>query len=388
MSYRKRNGKWSYRYRVLDPKTGKWKQKETRGFATKKEALSESVRIQAELEKGIYIEEKKITFDEFAEKWIDIYAASGAKESTVDLRRRSLKIASNYFGKLKMKDITKLMYQDTLNELKKKGYKRRSIAIFHEALPMLFSKAVELEVIKTDPTIGASVPEFKHTVEELEEDAEIPKYLEKEELKALLSTLETHSTFREYALIMTLAYTGIRIGELCALKWKDFNREEKYISITKTIYIAKGGIKNYKLTTPKTKTSKRKVTISESVIETLDKLKQVQNEYKMSKRNIYYDNDFMFANDRKSPGYPESPVFVDQQFKKYLALSKLPVTLSPHSLRHTHVSLLAETGKVALETIQRRLGHKNDRVTREIYLHVTKKLQSEAPELFEKLMDF
>ena len=53
--------------------------------------------------------------------------------------------------------------------------------------------------------------------------------------------------------------------------------------------------------------------------------------------------------------------------------------LTPHVMRHTHVSLLAESG-VPLETISRRLGHSNSKITREIYLHVTQKQEQKDRE--------
>lgn len=60
--------------------------------------------------------------------------------------------------------------------------------------------------------------------------------------------------------------------------------------------------------------------------------------------------------------------------------------IHPHSFRHTHTSLLAEAG-VPLEVIQDRLGHSDDSVTKEIYLHITKKLQNDAAEKFANLMN-
>ncbi len=59
--------------------------------------------------------------------------------------------------------------------------------------------------------------------------------------------------------------------------------------------------------------------------------------------------------------------------------------LSPHSLRHTHISLLAEAG-VALEQNMDRLGHSDDQITKNIYLHVTKEMKKEASQKFLQLM--
>lgn len=387
MSFRKRNGKWHYRYRVMDAKTGKWKQKETRGFATKKEATQESLKIQSELEKGTYIQEEKITFLDFSDKWIEIYASTGrVKDSTVRMRKAAINRVKKYLGEIKLKDISKLMYNNLLINLKNDGYARRSVALVHEALSLLFAKAVELETIKTNPALGAEIPIYQKTVEELESNTELPKYLEKEDLSKYLETVEQHGSLKEYTVFFLLSYTGIRVGELCALKWKDINKDEMYISITKTLSII-SSVDRYEISTPKTKSSKREVTVSEKVIQVLTRYESWLKEYKMSKRNVYKDNDFVFVNSRRTPGHPESPIHLNWCMKKYLNLAQLPNNLSPHSLRHTHVSLLAEAG-VALETIQKRMGHKNDRVTAEIYLHITKTREKEASELFEKLMDF
>lgn len=92
------------------------------------------------------------------------------------------------------------------------------------------------------------------TVEELEREKELPKYLEKEELAHFLSIIPDHQMdIRDYPIFLTLAYTGMRAGELCALKWSDIDFEEQTISITKTYYNPRNAIKEYELLTPKTK---------------------------------------------------------------------------------------------------------------------------------------
>ena len=71
--------------------------------------------------------------------------------------------------------------------------------------------------------------------------------------------------------------------------------------------------------------------------------------------------------------------------RRLLRLSNLNVGLSPHSLRHTHTSLLAEAG-VGLPEIMDRLGHEDDETTKNIYLHVTKTMRKEASQKFSELM--
>ena len=72
--------------------------------------------------------------------------------------------------------------------------------------------------------------------------------------------------------------------------------------------------------------------------------------------------------------------------RRLLKLAKLNPQFTPHSLRHTHTSLLAEAG-VSLPQIMERLGHKNESTTKNVYLHVTKAMKKEASQKFKELME-
>ena len=71
---------------------------------------------------------------------------------------------------------------------------------------------------------------------------------------------------------------------------------------------------------------------------------------------------------------------------RLLKIAGLKTDLTPHSLRHTHTSLLAEAD-VGLEEIMERLGHTDYETTRKVYLHVTKDMKKEAAHKFDLLMD-
>jgi integrase len=105
----------------------------------------------------------------------------------------------------------------------------------------------------------------------------------------------------------------------------------------------------------------------------------------MKKRDIWLKEDFVFCAD-KFPGYPIYIKLVEIHMTRLLKIAGLNKELTPHSLRHTHVSLLAEAG-VGLEEIMERLGHSDDKVTRTVYLHVTKDMKKEAAHKFATLMD-
>lgn len=380
--------KWYYRYDIVDPTTGKRKQKEVGGFRTKAEAEEEAKRIQYELLQGTYIEEKEITFEEFAKEWLIWYENTGKiKVSTIRVRKHEISRLMDYFQYLKMKDITRKQYQEALNDLKARGYAENTIDGAHRTGRMIFKRAIELEVIKTDPTEYAIVPKVQKTVEELEREKELPKYLEKEELAHFLSIIPDHQMdIRDYPIFLTLAYTGMRAGELCALKWSDIDFEEQTISITKTYYNPRNAIKEYELLTPKTKKSKRVIDVTEDVLIELDKLRKAQKEVQMKHRKTYHNEGFVFAQlDEVNAGYPAYVKLIEIRMKRLLKIANLNPSLTPHSLRHTHTSLLAEAG-VSLEQIMDRLGHTDDDTTKNIYLHITKPKKKEASHKFSELM--
>ncbi|MEX2460856.1 MAG: site-specific integrase [Paenibacillaceae bacterium] len=270
--------------------------------------------------------------------------------------------------------MTKLRYQSLLDGMKTLKYSKRTIELMQEASNLMFNKAVQMEMIKVSPAAGAEIPAFPETVEQLESDEELPKFLEKEELALLLRTAKQDDTIpgkQWYHALFVMAYTGLRLGELSSLKPTDIDEVNKQISVTKTLYDG-GRIRNFGLNTPKTKSSIRKIDVSDTVLAILKKQDAWRTEFKMSVRDWYWEEEtFIFVNDQQCPGYPAPRPQFEKRMRRSLIAAKLPETLTPHSLRHTYTSLMAEAG-VELEAIQRLLGHKSDRVTRDIYLHVTK----------------
>lgn len=161
--------------------------------------------------------------------------------------------------------------------------------------------------------------------------------MEKEELAHLLQIAQEYGLERDYIMFLTLSYTGMRVGELCALKWSDIDFKEQ--TRTQQLY-----------------------------------------------QETYYNKDFVFAQqDKKKLGYPLYRRLLGVRMARLLKLSGLNTNLSPHSLRHTHTSLLSEAG-TSLEQIMHRLGHSNDSTTKNIYLHVAKPKRKEASHKFAELM--
>jgi integrase len=141
----------------------------------------------------------------------------------------------------------------------------------------------------------------------------------------------------------------------------------------------------YSLGTPKTVGSARTIVVEEDVIQALKDLKASQERTKMRLGDAYVDQNFVFAKTERHPGYPILIKTVENRMARLLKLAGLNETLTPHSLRHTHTSLLAEA-EVVLEDIMERLGHTEDDTTRIIYRHVTKEMKKKASHKFGQLM--
>lgn len=378
--------KWAYVVDIgIDPITGKRKQKSKSGFLTQQEAEQAANTLIYELNQGTYLEETDKTFSDFAKEWLPVYSESkGVKPGTIRVRLHEIGRLLPYFAQLKLKDITRKMYQDALNDLKAQGLADSTREGINRTGRMIFRKALELDLLKKDPTEFAYVKKDKKTIDQLEEE-EVPNYLEKEELALFLETAKQNGLEHDYLAFLILAYTGMRVGELVALKWKDVDFKNHTISISKTYYNPNNNTLEYELVPPKTRKSRRKIVVDEDVIQALKDHEDAQNQVRMQLGDDYYNRDFIFAKMERQFGYPIVIKNVRDRMKRLLRIAGLNEELTPHSLRHTHTSLLAEAN-VSLEQIMDRLGHTDDQITKNVYLHVTKEMKKEASQKFSELM--
>jgi integrase len=367
-----------------NPKTGKRTQKKLGGFKTKQDAQNAAAQLIYELNKGLFVHESEITFEEFAYEWLSLYSGTGkVKESTIRVRKHEIKRLLDYFAKLKLKDINRKMYQNALDDLLKRQFAKNTIDGAHRTGRMIFKKAIELEILKKDPSEFTQVPQPKLTIEDIESKKDLPNYLERKELLHFLSKAKEVGLELDYLIFLTLSYTGLRAGELCALKWRDIDFENHTISVTKTYYNPTNNKKEYKLLPPKTLTSVRIIDVDETVINELISFRSYQKKVIMRNRDTYHNLDFIFTDDKGFPIYIKK---IENRMRRLLKFANLNTDLTPHSLRHTHTSLLAQAG-VSLPQIMDRLGHKDEDTTKNVYLHVTKDMKKEASKKFRNLME-
>lgn len=174
---------------------------------------------------------------------------------------------------------------------------------------------------------------------------------------------ETQTNLRNFTLFRLALYTGARKGELLSLCEDDL-LETKEINIRKTLYWSKG---EYKLLTPKTKKSIRKIPVGD---ETWELLKKLITSNKKARLAVCMSNKlkhkFIFVRDEFRPlrlAYPnETLTSLCAQFKF--------TNIKFHGLRHSHASMLFAAG-ARMKEVQERLGHSTIDVTMNIYTHIT-----------------
>lgn len=383
-TYRKRGSTWSYQIVYKDPATGKRRYKSKGGFARKKDCMLAAAEIEKELNDKTYIEERKISFGEYATEWFKEYEANAKKPSTARARYYDMQHFIKAFGAVQIQKITPKLYKDVIYSLHEQGFSHNTLSGINSVGKMIFRKAMEERIIKSNPTEYVTLPKQKKTIEDLEAEKEIPKYMEKEQLNKFLAAAEEHGLDIDYYVFLLMAYSGCRVGEIVALKWSDFDFRNHQISITKTYYNPNNRIKEFQLLPPKN-SAKRTIVLDEFVMKQLKQLKQIQNEFRMETEKPYFNEGFVFVDTNNTPGYPVLIKTVERRMKRLIKICRFDEKLTPHSLRHTHTSLCAEAG-VSLEEIMDRLGHKNDQITRDVYLHVTKSRKKEAANKFSNLM--
>jgi integrase len=380
----KRGKKWAYRaYAGKDPITEKDKQVSKSGFLTKKDAQLAAALFERQFHNDEYIQPSKITFNALSDDWEKHYLQTmKAKESSLRARKIALKHIKNEFGEIAIQKISKKAYQDTIDKLSNE-FSTNYVSSIHTSANMVFEYAKENKLIKEVPTMDITLPKKKKTVADLEKGDSIKqKFLEKDELGEFLNIAKNDGLEGDLLTFTLLAYTGLRAGEMIALKWSDIDFDNQTLTVYRTYYNPTNNKSKYTLLTPKTQTSHRTITIDKLLIDLLQLHKKEQDEIKKENEPFYQDNNFILATNE---GYPKTIKAISIRLKRLLKKSKINKDITPHSFRHTHTSLLIEAN-VHIKEIQERLGHSDINTTMDIYAHMTKNIKKEASNKFGNLM--
>ena len=177
--------------------------------------------------------------------------------------------------------------------------------------------------------------------------------LSKSQQERLLSFISTAPDLTSLGVTLAM-YTGMRIGELCALQWKDIDLKNRTISVTKTIQRiqTKGGRNRTELviTEPKSRSSYRVIPIPDCLVALLEQFKDSADKYVLSGSNK-----------------PVEPRTIQYRFVKILKNAKLP-SVHFHSLRHAFATNCIALG-FDVKTLSEILGHSSVEITLNRYVH-------------------
>ncbi|AIQ19577.1 hypothetical protein H70357_24855 [Paenibacillus sp. FSL H7-0357] len=405
--------KWAFLLDLGKKPDGSRNQKKRGGFDTKDDAeaaaaimmeqhktntLPEDVaRREAEEQRKLEEEKKEeqrlnISFEDLAEQWYEVYKSTGKRKRVNTLKnRRNDKVRLVACFDKPAREITHDEYQDTLIQLKdgshekhKRKFTTNTLSNTHVTAKMIFEFGIKHKFLEENPAKGAHVPKDYQTVEEIESWEDIPDFLERDELLIFLDTAYLHGNPLDYEIFTTLAYTGIRIGELEALQEPAFNPALNKIKIIKN-YINYNNYTKFELGPPKTTSSIRELDIDPEITTMMLGLIE-QHKVIKSTNSSHLDQGFIFGQKvGRYIGYPIPEGIINQRMKRILRISGLDKDLSPHSMRHTFTSLMAEAG-VSLEQVMEMLGHAGDEMTRRVYLHTTKTKKKDAVEKYSNLL--
>lgn len=195
------------------------------------------------------------------------------------------------------------------------------------------------------------------------------KFLDAVELKETLMQLSKIDS-RISLLFEFVSLTGLRIGELLALRYSDYDKENATININGTIQYDYKNSSEIKRGTPKNIYSVRDVSLSDRAVSILDSI-MLENKRRSLWFEGYIDHGYIFTSSR---GNPYDIQFLNRRLKGVHIEGK---HLTTHIFRHTHISMLAELG-VPLKTIMQRVGHNDPNTTLSIYTHVTKSMNDDV----------
>lgn len=245
-------------------------------------------------------------------------------------------------------------------------------------LNLAFDYAVDLNIIKDNPSRRAKLPRIKKTLEDWKKIEE--KYLEEDEIQLLLKELYRRpNTYRLGLLSEFMSLNGCRIGEAVSIEPTNYDFETKALQLHGT-YDHTEGYRNGEKTTPKTLASYRETIMTNREMEILKEL-EFMNELEKNTNLRYRDMGYLFTTKN---GVPIQTNSFNLALKAANERLETPIrkNLTSHIFRHTLVSRLAENN-VPLKAIMDRVGHADSKTTVQIYTHITKKMKSNVADIME-----
>lgn len=241
------------------------------------------------------------------------------------------------------------------------GLSAGSIKRVRSALSPIFSTAVKKELLLKNPVTHATTPRGPNKDK---------AFLDAEQCRRLLTLVHDMSNPQLTRVITMLLYTGMRIGEITGLHWQEVNLENATLQVKYNLYRLHG---EYRLSSPKTKSSARLIALPPQVIELLKEQKAWQEQRKKDAGNRWLNRGAVFTGEY---GEYMNQTYVNSKFKELIRKHHFP-DVSIHDLRHANASLLINMG-VPVKVISEHLGHCDTRTTEKVYAHIFEETMTQA----------
>lgn len=367
-----------YEAKIVDSRTGK-------RVSVYGNTLAEVKRKLKEKKKEILIGNAPTVnsrVDDYMLSWLKTFKFNSLKRTTYDKHEQMLKThIIPKIGNLKMKDVTANDLQNMFNDISKiRAYS--TMKKIYEVVNPCFKHAALIGDIQNNPVLGVRLPKEKNMGIKTKE---IQIYKDEDLLlieKTMNDWYYNNHLYRLAPMYLFLAYTGLRRGELLALKWDDINFKTKTIKVNKSLTryrvrdnetLEYDGGYNVELLDPKTSRSNRNVPLNTKAISLLvemkkrNELENIESEYVCCSKN----GDFLCSRS------------FDQMLERICRKADIKF-LGLHALRHTFASKCFNA-KIDVKIISEILGHSDVKITLNTYVHLLEEQKIEAVELLDAI---
>lgn len=321
----------------------------------------------AEQDRGLPVTNGRDSVEQYLESWL-ASARPALRERTWERYEQYVRLHVNpTLGRMRLDKLTPQQLQRLYAERLAAGSSSTTVHHLHATIHKALKQAVRWNLVSRNVADFVDPPRI--SVREM-------ATLSDTQVRTLLDAARGD---RLEALYVVAVTTGMRQGELLALRWRDVNLESGRAQIRGSMQATKAGLKIVETKTPG---SRRQVALSQAARSALTHHRARQAEERLRVGSAWEDNDLVFCNQVGRP-IPASHLTM-RSFQPLLIRAGLP-RVRFHDLRHTAATLLLGAGTHA-KIVSEMLGHSRIGTTMDLYSHVTPTMQQQAADTFDAIL--
>lgn len=349
----------------------------------KQEVLNRMAEYKTQLNNGLISSDDKITLEQWFHTWLFEFRINELKDTSFERYEGIFRnyIKGSILGKKKLSDIRTAHIQSYYNTLAEQGKSTNTIKTLNKTLKTCLNDALKQGYIVKNYCSLVTMP--KSDIKEKEHDI---TFFTTEEQQRFIATLDKN---RNRMLFILALGSGLRLGELMALKWDNVDMVNNTLSVTHAISriskVGKDGSRTWSVLEhdPKTKSSIRTIPLPINIVKELKKHKAEQDKEILKNGELYQKNNLVFCTELG--GYLDTRNLTRSYAR---ALAKAGIEHKKfHSMRHTYATRLFEND-VPIKTVQSLMGHNDITTTMNIYTHVTPEKMTDEVQKLNSIFNF